>query len=349
MQKEIGKIWSREEWERIATRIELGYWNILKEKIPNVPPPKTFTNTEHRIEQFVRELSDSMGIGNLHVGLTSSDLCDNIRVDRIKRNTLTISKRLSSYYTLLSGFLTNTKLVAYTHLLPAGKTTIGERILPILEAHKQNPYPTIIYRGIKGSLGLNHIQHKLGISDTSLRKLMREIFGDDIHIQNTSHQTGNHLTEFNVAVWLAWETALLTKMANDFRMMFALGQAMHTHKDIGSTAIAGKRPNPWRFERVSGMSDIIYDLPAKVSRVAANCLLERTLTNQSTLNYVFKESFLLMDKLISDMETALLRTEVVRYTGEDKFDSEERMVELILAGKSRLEAHKQINQEENEK
>jgi hypothetical protein len=48
MRKELERIWSLDFWEEEATRIEKEYWQLIKDKVPHVRPPKELHSTEHR-------------------------------------------------------------------------------------------------------------------------------------------------------------------------------------------------------------------------------------------------------------------------------------------------------------
>lgn len=341
--KEIEKIWSEKYWEKEAERIELKYWEIIKHKIPNVSPPKELEKTEHRIETFVRSLSRKHRIGNLHVGLTSSDLEDNIRIKRIEECMVMVQSDLGEVYkTIYKITPSKNTLIAYTHLLPASITTFLDRFKPTIVAHVDAKPPIIRHKGIGGAIGDGQAIIQMGIDI----KMVNEIIFPDKIMQSFSSQTVNHLTEYNVASWLCFQASLMAKIANDFRQMFAFGQARHTQQDIGSTAIAGKKPNPWQFERVSGRANLLYELPGRIAKITADCLLERTLTNQSVLNYSFRESFLIFADMIQCLKEAIEKTEIIDQTEEckkEQYHSEEQMINLILRGLPREEAHKKIN------
>ena len=341
--KHLEYIWSKEFWEEVAEEIEMRYWNVIKGKIPHAQPPDVDRNTEHRIEAFIRRMSRKKGEGNLHIGMTSSDLEDNIRILRIYISYHFVSSALNSFYDMLLQYVSerrNKKIIAYTHLLPAGITNIERRMLPTIDSHAHNPVPHIYFKGIKGAIGDRKIQSLMGVSQTELDNIIVSILNDvsipchpttiPTDIQRYSHQTGDHQTEHEVSSWMCREASLLAKISNDFRQMFSLGQAYHIHKDIGSTAIPNKKPNPWRYERVSGMAETIYDLPSKMARISANCLLERTLTNQSILNHIFHDSFLIFSKMIEDISKAISCTEIIPQDTEckkAKYHAEERMLQ----------------------
>lgn len=337
----IQHIWSESFWEEEAERIELSYWGIICDRIPHSPPPPQLEETEHRIEAFVRKMARKHSEGNLHIGMTSSDLEDNIRIKRIEESLEIAKEELDKFYYLLSVLTQDhKKLIAYTHLVPAGITTISQRINVVIHAHLDTQQPRIFYRGIRGALGDMAIQRRLGISEKELDTVFR-----GKTFQRSASQTVNHSTESEVAQWLSREASLLAKLANDFRMMFALGQAHHTHDDVGSTAIAGKKPNPWRYERASSMSKLLFDLPSKIATITADCLLERTLTNQSVLNYLFEHAFPVFIDIIEDMKKAMSNTEIVDQTAQCNgtyYHTEEILLELVLSGMVREQAHATI-------
>ena len=338
----IKEIWSSAFWYKEADRIELAYWESIKHLLPDTPPPAGVAPpTEHKTEKFIRHLSRCTGIGNLHTGLTSSDIEDNVRIKRLSASMDVADEAIFH----LLGTLVNmddVTLLAYTHLIPAGGIMLSERLRPSIMAASSYPWPLIKYKGMGGSLGKGHIQQLIG---KDRYKISNEVFPAEM-TQTFSSQTVDHRTEFLVASWLSFQASILAKIANDFRMMFALGQAVHTQKDIGSTAIAGKNPNPWRFERVSGKAPLLYGLPGEISRIAADCLLERTLTNQSALDYLFENAFPLFVDLVFSLSEAVKMTKVIDQSAEckkDKYHTEEQVLRLIKKGMPRETAHLKIN------
>jgi adenylosuccinate lyase len=348
--EKIEHIWSESFWLAEASRIELEYYDLIKVKLPKAKSCPAYGPSEHRIEDFVRKLSSTLEIPNLHVGLTSSDLEDNIRIKRLESSLDVVRSLLSDFVARYLGSRARFEvlpLIAYTHLMPAGTTNLWNRLAPTLHALKSclihiEDGRLIQYRGIRGALGDGHIQKKLGLP---LGVINSRIFpGKDL--QTCSSQTVDHMSDMDVAQGIVRIASLLAKFSNDIRMMFALGQAKHVHQDIGSTAIAAKAPNPWRYERVSGMAEQLYDTDAKVARVAANCLLERTLTNQSVLNDVFQHAFIVLVGMLEDLLIAGKTVKILDQAKQCKakeLHSEEEMLKLILKGIPRLEAHRKIN------
>ena len=332
-------IWSEEFWMQEAERIEMAYWSLAG--LPNVQAPDDDTPTEHRLERFVRDLSRWTNIGNLHVGLTSSDLEDNIRIKRLEESLQVIGYLRGVFNSVvdLKTIEGDKVLIAYTHLMPAGVTRLSSRLKSIQKSNYSRP---IVYKGIGGALGDFKIQNMLGLDRQTVNGA---IFPGKV-CQVTSTQTVDHLTELSVANTIIEDTIFLAKTANDIRQMFSVGQATHIQKDVGSTAIPGKKPNPWRYERVSGMAEMLYDLHARVARIASSCLLERTLTNQSVLNALFKEAFMVLAGMYEDMIDALRITHFIDQKEEcekSKYHTEEMMLEEVLGGTPRLLAHRSVH------
>ncbi len=340
LNKKLKTIWDQPFWNAQATKIELGYWELIKDKVPNVKPPKELRPTEHRIEAFVRKLSRKKGIGNLHVGLTSSDLEDNVRTKRLDESIKIIEQAICTVFVNANLMpVEETDLIAYTHLMPAGITNLWDRMAPAFIARVVPPKPR--YKGIGGALGNLHIQKRLGLHDTQL--LIPPIADS----QQWKHQTGDHIYEFEVASWITLTAALYCKIANDYRQMYAFGQAIPKQKDIGSTAIPGKAPNPWRFEKAAGLAKLLFCLPGQVADILADCLLERTLTNQAALNQLFERAFADLLKVCQTLNEAISLTRIVDQTKlceDPKLHSEEQMLKLVLQGIPRELAHKQINE-----
>ena len=336
LSRELSRIWSQATWDREAKRIELAYWQLIKDKVPHVRPPKVLRPTEHRIEAFVRKLARQTGIGNLHVGLTSSDLEDNIRALRLEKSLWLLRQTDANVWQAVEQ-MPDVPLTAYTHLLRAGVTSKKGRFYPTLMA--PNPIPIIVRKGIGGAIGTQWIQGLMGVHDIN-----RAIFPGK-YTQSYSHQTGDHTTEFNAAAWITRTAALNAKIANDFRLMYALGQAEPKYDDTGSTAIPGKKPNPWRFESAAGKAKLLFCLPGQVADIMSDCLLERTLTNQAPLNRLFERGFKDLLGVQQQLTEAIDRTHLICDVEpfDESLHTEEQMLKLIMQGVPREDAHKKIH------
>ena len=343
-------IWSEKFWNKEAERIELEYAELLSDSLPETKAPADVKETEHRIEKFVRNLIHKTGKGSLHVGLTSSDLEDNIRILREYKSCKYLYDRLRDFWFVFEKSIKEDKttfIVARTHLLPAGFITVEERFRPIIDtAYSAMSRPQFFFKGIGGSLGTRHVQKYLNITDEDLDRIFAH---NHIRIQDSRSQTGNHLTEMDIANWLSTQAMIFAKLANDVRQMFAFGEAINDSKDVASTAIVQKQfPNPWRWERVSGMAEEIYNLPSLVTRISSSCLLERTLNNQSVLNHSLKNAFEVLEMMLDDAEVAL---STLVFTGYDEVmekNPEIRMIDLMIeTGVNREDAYASIREEES--
>ncbi len=349
--KPLIRVWGEQYWQEVAIAIEKAYYNILSTHINDVPAPcGEPTPTEHRLEAFVRLASREINSGITHLGLTSSDLEDNIRIVRLYESTKYIANRLlDTQYRLLTKIdKNNGRFIAYTHLLPAGVIYLVDRFAPTIDAlYKSSLKRPIYLKGIRGALGDRKIQHYIGITDKELDDIFSNTF---IEQQKHSSQTGDHLTEINTAQWLATNVALIAKIANDIRMMFAFGQAECNKKDIASTALVHKlTPNPWRWEKISGLSETLFTLPSTVYHILANCLLERTLTNQSSLSTLFREAFSTVDTILDNFDIALEQLRFIPNFKEteklpEHLMSEFKLVDLVKGGLNREEAYSKLQQ-----
>jgi len=93
----------------------------------------------------------------------------------------------------------------------------------------------------------------------------------------------------------------------------------------------------------------MFSLTKQISNIGANCLLERTLTNPSKLNFLFERAF-------SDLLQALdLLTESMKgikfiVSPEDNFkkSGEYKLLKLVKSGRhNRLQAYKKLNKNTN--
>lgn len=359
----IQEIWGEEYWFNLAADLEIKYSELLSQKgMPLGKITKEYdTLTEHRIERFIRMVSILEQNGNMHIGLTSSDLEDNIRIIRLVNSWQIINKKLGEFVYLTKRIISMVDGYqdAYTHLKKTRSILLSRRYNYMISALNQlfddgSFGKRVLLKGLGGSIGDAKIQSEIGIEPTELGVLSSdwayEHTGVSINQQDFCSQTVSHVSELYIAFLLSGIGMILSKWCNDIRQMIAFGQASITIKDIASTAIVDKmEPNPWKFEKASTLFTNMFVLPNQISHIGANCLLERTLTNQSNLNLLFERAF-------SDLLQALdLLTEGMQdikfiVSTEDNFkkSGEYKLLKLVKSGRhNRLQAYKKLNKNTN--
>lgn len=309
--------WSKENWMEHAEKIEefvLKHTNLEVLTSDFIPH-----GTEHRIEGAVRKIAHKLQDQRVHVGLTSSDLEDNIRIKTLNLCGFDISKTKRDFLKLFKTFiLNNTEIacVGRTHLLPTQITTVGYRFAPAWESLASLEEPQARLKGLGGSVGHGYILHKLDIP----------LNASSIPSQITSNQTSNMLYESDFVFWCAKQASILSQVALNFRLMFMIGEAVQNYDEIGSSAVAGKAPNPFRWERVCGRArELVALTPVFLENIASNGL-ERTLDNQTNLHEICERVCVLIEQMYTDTTEALKRTSI----DKDKIKENLKGVEKVL-------------------
>lgn len=338
----IKEIWSIEQHDQRVFNI-LEKWQRgldLGKKVKRAPFGENSTESEHKTEALIRKFCKKVDNQNANVGLTSSDMEENERTMAIEETLGYLHGRINNELiplvrTAFTGMDADRVVMGYTHLMKAR---------PIKAKHRADYHvyqftviepPRIIYRGIKGSTG----DGKYCDSVCHTNNVNASLF--KAQIETTASQTSTHVTDIEFAVWLASITAAMMKTAGSLRMLISMGKIRTTNNDVGSTAMAHKAPNPWRFEKVCGMGGLVLSLPQVAFRAVADCWLERTLTDQSVLRYEMERMSVLVDDLITLMVDGIKRIEVIE-DASDEIDKEGQFLNAILAGSPRLEARELI-------
>jgi len=340
LEEKIDRVWCPRYWDEKAEEIEMAYWDAIKGKLPKGEPYSGEAEpTEHRIEAFVRRLAREKGLPNLHVGLTSSDIEDNVRASRLEDSNSLVQQYIFENVVGDASLLwidKEHKTAAKTHLMPAGSTDFWHRFMPTIESITNIclSVPIPIYKGIGGAIGDGRAQKLLGVVGSPLVFHGRQ--------QAHSHQASSHEFDMRSMSWLGMLAAKLHKLNLDIRLMVADADLVSTSKDVGSTAMPHKMPNPWRFERACGLLQSISKQFSVVCDAAANCALERTLTDQSILNLTFKRVYADMaHALVDTVEGASTFRPASRAFGP-LVNSDVELVALVMAGVRREDAQKRL-------
>lgn len=336
----IADIWSPLVWDSLAAQIEDTVYHTVKPHLPRVSwKGEEAVPTDHRIEEFVRKLSKSKKNPHLHVGLTSSDLEDNIRFARIMECVRILEEKRKKFAKVFDKFLQkygNQSIVGRTHLIPTRNITLAKRFLPAFDRIQCCRVPSLHGKGIGGSLGDNFALRYLGAE-------IPKLFPEE---QKHKNQTSDMLAELHFSMWMAELAAYLHQMAFNLRWMVGAGEATMQEKKVGSSAFAFKKTNPFRLERVCSLARLIPNLVTVVWDDISENLLERTLDNQSNLRISLPFYTQAMGDVWDDFTQVIPRIAITRKVvclpnGEKEF------LDLIKQGNSRCGAQKKIFEKYN--
>lgn len=341
---QIRNVWSVDAYKLLATDIELAMLDLLK-KSPDYPSkikPRQFipAPTSHRIEQLVREMSLEYDEPMLHVGLTSSDIDDNIRAEQIRVSAEIIRDELGDLINGLEKWINELgedEIIGRTHLLPARVIKASHRFLPVLEALKSlDEKIHVEYKGIGGAVGDNYVLNSFGVSNHTADQALADVLQHPISAQSQKNQTSNMRTEANFIAWCGIVASYLSQLAYNLRLSIAFGDLIMRGEKIGSSAMPHKTENPWRLEKICGLSRRVYQSAPIIMETIANNGLERTLDNQSILR---EECEKVSETMIEIMELFELEKFEINPERSLKIDNrDDKFIKLIKKGYCRTDA-----------
>ena len=222
------------------------------------------------------------GWGNAHFGLTSSDITDNVRLAQIARSVDRIQEGVVKFQAKLTHrFHNDAETVAYTHLMPASKTSwtyrqrSWNRPLALILAGM----PIIRAKKFGGSVGHASVLRTLipKTEDPAYAFDWSE-FGLEEPTNSSPIQSSDHICEMKYAQWIAQLAAQIHKICLDLRFLISKGvvKPVYDESYVGSSSMPHKR-NPFLLERACAMAKTLRVYQDVMFDVMADNALERTL------------------------------------------------------------------------
>lgn len=310
-------------------------------------PPQAW---DHEVVQWLHEYITETGLVNAHLGLTSSDIVDNVRLTQcaISRNHLVklglhvatwIERGIGAGVSECMGQWT----IGFTHGQPAAPLQWADRCaawvapLHILLTHP----PTIFGKKMGGPVGvMSALRERLLLST---QDFAWSEFGLQVPNNLAPIQSSDHLCEYNFTTWCAALAAQLHKIAADVRQLCALQilQPIAGDGEAGSSAMPHK-VNPFKFERVCSIGRTIPGLVGEVWDVWAHNQLERTLDTSWQLKRTLPEIVFRVEQMFLTMGTQRCRLvqPVKPWEQYLAVDTDRALTEAVLDGASRWDEYK---------
>ncbi|VVC01389.1 Fumarate hydratase class II [uncultured archaeon] len=249
--------------------------------------------------------------GYVHYGATSYDIEDTATGIVLGKAISLLQKRLSETKTLLRRHALeqkNTVCIARTHGQHAVPTTYGMKFALYykeMERHQErleHAKKMILVGKMAGAAGTMATFGTKGLEVQSL--VMKELGLSPAEVSNQVVQRDRHA---EVLFSVALVAATLEKMAKEIRNL-QRSEIMEisepfSAKQVGSSTMPQKR-NPHKSERICSLARLVR---ANVSVAMENIPLEheRDLTNSANERFIFPESFIITDYMLSEMNKIL--------------------------------------------
>lgn len=358
----IDHIWSMQEWEATAQALWLKInavqrasgWKAASKKIKNL---KLSVNTGHEVIDALNRLINSTGLVNLHAGLTSSDIVDNVRLIQIVRSRYRLANLIDDVIgTLKPSTLDESTCLGYTHWQAASLTTVGhrftfyaDRLQLAADAMRQPVRQKTLGGAVGDGRALRIILGEKGYQRLTSKPLLDKPTPLVVS-QLSSIQSSDYTEELQYAHCLSLTAAVVHKLALDMRFLMHTGEIKlgRSPSYRGSSSMPHKN-NPSEFERVCALARLVQD----AYRVAFDCMahngLERTLDNSAALKVALPQASRHLAFILGQLAGLVPRLKLdhsamARLLTDNgtAATSELRMAKLIKEGKTRVEAYEEV-------
>jgi adenylosuccinate lyase len=273
--------------------------------------------TRHDVKARIEEFSALAGYEQIHQGMTSRDLTENVEQLQIRSSLLLIRDRMVAALARLSARAAEydaTVMVGRSHNVPAQATTLGKRFASAAEElligyerldELIARYPL---RGIKGPVGTAADQLDLLGAPGRVEELEAAIarhlgFG---RVLSSVGQVYPRSLDFDVLAALAQAAAAPSSLATTIRLM--AGQELVTEGfkagQVGSSAMPHKM-NTRSCERINGLAVVVRGYLSMISELAGDQWNEGDVSCSVVRRVALPDAFFALDGLFQTFLTVL--------------------------------------------
>ena len=315
----------RQLWIDLATfQKQLGVKQItdegiqeMKDNIENIDDFKIIeyeNKVKHDIMANIHAYSDLCPNAKsfIHLGVTSNFINDNVDLILIKKSLQFIDGILAKLFEVLkekSLFYYNAPTIAYTHFQPAQLTTIGKRFtlwnsdIKIDIEQLKNIYKSLIFRGVKGTVGTEDSILKLFDGQSHLCDILNDKFACKYGFEQLNICGQTYSRKYDVIIFqlLSSICQSIYKMMNDIRLLSSKFEMFEnfTSEQVGSSAMPYKT-NPMSCEKICSLCRYVINQENCMKQTYINQWLERTLDDSAIKRIIYPECFLLVEYIITE-------------------------------------------------
>jgi len=315
----------------------------------------------HDVKARIEEFNALAGHEQIHLGMTSRDLTENVELVQIKQalNLILFKSRVLLHRLANSAeSFAEMLIVARTHNVPAQLTTLGKRFatwaeeLELAEANLENLIARLPIRGIHGAVGTNLDLNEL-IPDKAiaLNEALKVELGFTQQLSAPSQIYPRSL-DFEVVASLFQIAAAPSTIATNIRLMSGLGLASEglAKGKTGSSAMPHKI-NPRLSERVNSLASILKGHLTMVADLSGSQWNEGDVSCSALRRVALPDAFYATDAILEIMIQLLENLEFneVKIQGEveeliPQVSSSALLMLAVKKGAGREVAHKAIKQ-----
>jgi adenylosuccinate lyase len=295
-----------EAYERVVDKVDLASI-AARERV-----------TRHDVKARIDEFSELAGYQQIHRGMTSRDLTENVEQMQVRESLLIIQGRVASALHALgekAGQYRGLVMVGRSHNVPAQATTLGKRFASAAEelliAYDRlddliRRYPL---RGIKGPVGTAADQLDLVGGDLGKLERLEEAVMRHLGFSQVFASVGQvypRSLDFDVLGALVQAAAAPSSLALTIRLM--AGQDLVTEGfqegQVGSSAMPHKM-NTRSCERINGLAVVLRGYLSMVSELAGDQWNEGDVSCSVVRRVALPDAFFALDGLFLTLLTVL--------------------------------------------
>lgn len=273
--------------------------------------------TRHDVKARIEEFCALAGHEDIHKGMTSRDLTENVEQLQVRRALeLVLSRSIAALVRLasLAASYSDTVMTARSHNVPAQATTLGKRFANAGEELLQATYALeelvarYPLRGLKGPVGTQQDLLDLLGTPEAVDRLERRIanhLGFDQVLDNVGQVYPRSL-DFAVVSQLVHTAAGPASLATTIRLMAGNDLVTEGFKDgqVGSSAMPHKM-NARSCERINGFNTILSGYLTMVSGLSGNQWNEGDVSCSVVRRVALPDAFFAIDGLFETFLTVL--------------------------------------------
>jgi adenylosuccinate lyase len=294
------------DYEKVIEKVDLESIRKREEK------------TRHDVKARIEEFNALAGHEDIHKGLTSRDLTENIEQLQIKESLKLVHDKTVSTLSQLAKLATQYSDLAITgrsHNVTAQSTTLGKRFASAAEEtlHAYSKLNSLIaeypLRGIKGPVGTS--QDVLDLFDNDDKKVQKleQIVAKHLGFENVLTSVGQiypRSIDFDVISTLFLISAGPSSLATSIRLMAGHDLVTEGFKEgqVGSSAMPHKM-NTRSCERVNGLNVVLRGYMNMTSELSGTQWNEGDVSCSVVRRVALPGSFFALDGLLETVLTVL--------------------------------------------
>ncbi|WP_027941488.1 adenylosuccinate lyase [Amycolatopsis taiwanensis] len=294
-----------EDYERVLDRVDLASI-AARERV-----------TRHDVKARIEEFNALAGHEQVHKGMTSRDLTENVEQLQIRRSLELLRGRAASVLARLTALAVehaDLVIAGRSHNVAAQATTLGKRFataadeLLVAFERLENLIERYPLRGIKGPVGTAQDMLDLLGSESALEELERRIAGH-LSFARTFTSVGQvypRSLDFDVVSTLVQLAAAPSSLATTIRLMAGHELVTEGFKpgQVGSSAMPHKM-NTRSCERVTGLAVVLRGHLSMIGELAGDQWNEGDVSDSVVRRVALPDAFFALDGLLETFLTVL--------------------------------------------